>query len=123
VDVADNENRRNTQGLTDFITKVAWFGNLWPDLCVEAIDIDGATIDVIVIGSTSEHMPYMLSKPNGKLRPYAVYLRRNDTNTPINETATLSKSFAASFFLPTFYQTLNFFLFLFTIPLDYGRIR
>lgn len=91
VDVADNENRRNTQGLTDFITKVAWFGNLWPDLCAEAIDIDGATIDVIVIGSTSEHMPYMLSKPNGKLRPYAVYLRRNDTNTPINETATLSE--------------------------------
>lgn len=91
VDVADNENRRNTQGLTDLITKVSWFGNLWPDVCVETIFVDGMTVDVVIISSKHEHMPYTLSKPNGKLRPYATYIRRNDTNTPIDSAATFAE--------------------------------
>ena len=91
VDVTGDENRRNTQGLTDLITKVSWYGNLWPDICVETILIDGMTVDVVIISSTHGHMPYTLAKPNGKLRPYAVYIRRNDTNTPIDSAATFAE--------------------------------
>ncbi len=83
-DSTGDPNRRTTQNLTDWLTKVKWHGGRWPETEVIALTLGVTTIDVIVIGSVREAMPYCLEKPNGKLGAFKVYLRRNDTNTPVD---------------------------------------
>ena len=87
VDVTKDANRLNTQKITDWLTHVKWFGSRWPNVEVVPLRMNGTTVDVVVIESTREAMPYCLEKPNGKLGAFKVYIRRNDTNTPVNESA------------------------------------
>lgn len=87
VDVTEDENRRSTQNITDWLSHVRWFGSRWPSVEVVPLRLNGNVIDVVVIESAREAMPYCLDKPNGTLGAFKIYLRRNDTNTPINESA------------------------------------
>lgn len=89
VDVSGDAHRRNTQQITDWLTHVKWFGSRWPVVEVVPLRFCDAVIDVVVIESVRDAMPYCLEKPNGKLGAFKVYLRRSDTNTPINENATI----------------------------------
>lgn len=88
VGIFDETCRRNTQQITDWLTHVRWFGSRWPLVEVISLELDGVVIDVAVIESNREAMPYCLEKPTGKLGAFKVYIRRNDTNTPVNENAT-----------------------------------
>lgn len=88
LDVTEDIHRFNTQKITDWLTHVKWFGARWPNVEVVPLHMLGGTIDVVVIESFREAMPYCLEMPNGRLGAFKVYIRRNDTNTPINESAT-----------------------------------
>ncbi|ERI05131.1 ATP-binding protein [Atopobium sp. oral taxon 810] len=88
VDVSKDANRRDTNTLTYFLSHKKWYGGMWPNAYVENITLDGVAVDVVVIEINREHLPYMLEQKYGQnIRPYAIYLRRNDANTPINDAA------------------------------------
>ena len=49
VDVEEDNNRRNTQNLVDFLKDKKFAGDMRPIVCVETIEIDNKLIDVIKV--------------------------------------------------------------------------
>lgn len=87
-DVREDPNRRSTENLTDWLGKVPWAGSRRPQVVVVPLDLDGATVDVVTIFQNRDDVPYYLEKGQGKLRANAIYTRRNNTNTPVDGSAT-----------------------------------
>lgn len=48
-DVSNDQNRRNTQGITDFLKDKKFAGDIRPQVHVESLKIDDCVIDVIVV--------------------------------------------------------------------------
>lgn len=102
VDVKNDSNRYNQNRLNNLLhsTKIKFAGDNIPIIKLETININNCCIDVIIIKST-DSVPYYLiddyveniSQNNGKkleiiVHSSNVYIRRNDSNTPINKCAT-----------------------------------
>ena len=87
-DVREDPNRRSTEDLTDWLGKVRWAGSRRPQVVVVPLDFDGATVDVVTIVPNGDYVPYYLEKGQGRLCANAIYTRRNNTNTPVDESAT-----------------------------------
>lgn len=86
-------NRRNQQGITDIIKSLLFVGGVRPSIEMYTIKLNGHELDVLTI-KDSTHVPYYLGKEysdqTGKRRcvkPYHIYSRVGDTNTPINAQA------------------------------------
>lgn len=101
VDMKEDSNRYNQVRLNNLLRsqKIKFAGDNIPDAKIETVDINGYSIDVIIIKST-DNVPYYLTDnyieknnfSNGKKEDiivYAsnIYIRRNDSNTPINKCA------------------------------------
>lgn len=96
VGVENDENRRNTQKLTDFLNNLPLANNAIPRLIVESLTIEEHTVDVIVI-KDCKNVPIYLKElypsKNSKIHtknhiyPGQIFCRLNDTNTPIDKTA------------------------------------
>lgn len=92
-DVIDNQEaqRKTNQNLVDLLNNHSWAGPQPPFTTVISIEYEGATIDVIVIVSRRDDMPYYLSNPDSKLNAWMIHTRRSDQNTPINKGASWSE--------------------------------
>lgn len=90
VDVADNEGRKNTQMLVDFLKDKKFAGGLRPTVYVRNQQLLGKTIDVIVIVNDN-NTPYYLTEKFQQVRAYHIYTRIQDTNTPVDRSADLNK--------------------------------
>jgi len=102
VDIKEDSNRYNQIRLNNLLRspKIKFAGDNVPNVKLETIDINGYSIDVIIIKST-DNVPYYLTDnyvekntssdvKKEEIIIYAskIYVRRNDSNTPINKCAT-----------------------------------
>ncbi|MFR0564063.1 helix-turn-helix domain-containing protein [Bifidobacterium porcinum] len=88
-DVVDDENRRNTQQLTDFLSSKEFAGDATPNVTVETIRIQDASIDVIVV-KNSLNAPYYLQKRFKQVASGNIYVRLADANSPRDRSADFS---------------------------------
>ena len=85
-DIERDENRRNTQQLTDFLRGKKFAGDYRPIVTVEPIHYPGGTIDVIVIHN-SLNTPFYLRERHNGIKPNYIYVRLQDSNTPRDRSA------------------------------------
>lgn len=91
LDRNETSTRRNSQDITDLLSKTFWGNSKAPFTVVLPLTIGNSTTDVLVIVSRREDMPYYLAKPCGNVRPWIIYTRRSDCNTAIDEGANWSE--------------------------------
>lgn len=84
--VEEDNNRRNTQNLVDFLKDKKFAGDMRPTVCVETIEIDDKLVDVIKV-CNSLNTPFYLKERFLQLNPNNIYARIQDTNTPVNRSA------------------------------------
>lgn len=89
VDVKDDENRRSTQMLVDFLKDKKFAGGIRPLVHVEHISFASGEIDVIVI-ENSHYTPFYLIEKYEKVNANNIYTRIMDTNTPIDKSADIN---------------------------------
>lgn len=89
-DVSEDEGRRNTQNIVDFLKDKKFAGGLRPTVYVKSYQILGKTIDAIVI-LNDNNTPYYLTDKFQGIRANYIYTRIQDTNTPIDRSADLDK--------------------------------
>lgn len=103
VGVENDVNRRNQQMITDLLRHISFAGGVRPRVEERTILIAGHQVDVIII-KNSYDVPYYLEKEyrdkkyrdeNGKtcgiaVRPYLIYTRVVDNNTPIDQNADIN---------------------------------
>lgn len=95
-DITNDENRKNTQNLVDFLRGKKFAGGFKPSVRVETMSFEfrlGDTdisetkvIDVIVI-KNDYHVPYYLNEDYYGVFHNNIYVRHEDSNTPKNESA------------------------------------
>lgn len=90
VDTKNDKNRKNTQNIVDFLKDKDFAGGIRPTVYVKDFNINGDTIDVIVIKSDNR-TPYYLTKREQKVNANNIYTRIQDTNTPVDRSADLDK--------------------------------
>lgn len=90
VGVENDPNRKNTQDVIDFLRSKKFGGNVRPMIQVETIYLGGHEVDVLVIKS-DRNVPYYLTERYQKVEVGNVYIRLQDGNTPINQTADSDK--------------------------------
>lgn len=90
-DVTGDQKRKTNQNLVDLLSKQPWGSPQAPFALIESIQLDDGVIDVVIIQSSREKMPYYLGKPNGQLRAWMIHTRRVDANTPIDVGANWSE--------------------------------
>lgn len=90
--VESDENRLNTQKLTDFLHSLPIANSHTPKVIVEPIEVKNHIIDIITIKDTID-VPVYLDEdkhPKKAKRPIhagQIFARENDTNTPISDSA------------------------------------
>lgn len=103
IGVEEDCNRRNQQGITDILRNISFAGGVRPRVEVHTITLENHELDVLIIKDSVE-VPYYLDKeykdksvknekgkPDGKLvRPYYIYTRVVDNNTPIDKQADIN---------------------------------
>lgn len=87
--IEEDNNRRNTQNLVDFLKDKKFAGDMRPTVGVETIEIDDKLIDVIKV-CNSLNTPFYLKERFQQLNPNNIYARIQDTNTPVNRSADIS---------------------------------
>lgn len=87
--VEEDNNRRNTQNLVDFLKDKKFAGDMRPIICVETIEMDDKLIDVIKVCNSLNTLFY-LKERFLQLNPNNIYSRIQDTNTPVNRLADIN---------------------------------
>ena len=92
VGVENDSNRLNTQKITDFLHSLPIANAHTPKVKVTPITVENHTVDVIVIKDTLDVPVYLDEdkRPKYANRPIhagQIFARENDTNTPIDESA------------------------------------
>jgi len=86
VDVLEDENRRNTQQIVDFLCEKNFASSIRPTVYTRQVCLWGKTIDVIVI-KNDRNTPYYLKSKYQDVRANHVYTRVMDINTPKDKSA------------------------------------
>lgn len=87
--VENDPHRKNTQNLTDFLKSKKFAGDFRPEVEVRPINLNDVLIDVICV-KNNDYVPYYLTENNKtELRPYHIYTRVQDSNTPKDKSADL----------------------------------
>ena len=89
-DVSEDDGRKNTQNIVDFLKDKKFAGGLRPTVYVKSYQILGKTIDVIVI-LNDNNTPYYLTNNFQGIRANYIYTRIQDTNTSVDRSADLDK--------------------------------
>ena len=89
-DVSEDNGRKNTQNIVDFLKDKKFAGGLRPTVYVKSYQISGKAIDVIVI-LNDNNTPYYLTDNFQGIRANYIYTRIQDTNTPIDRSADIDK--------------------------------
>lgn len=91
VETNTDVRRKSNQNLVDLLSKQHWGSPQAPFTLVEPLELEDGNIDVIVIQSRREDMPYYLGKPNGQIKAWMIHTRRIDSNTPVDTGANWSE--------------------------------
>lgn len=101
--VENDERRRNQQNIVDILRNISFAGGVRPRIEVQTIIIDSHEIDVLIIKDSFETPFYLEKEYRDKLvknkkselygkivRPYHIYTRVVDNNTPIDKQADMN---------------------------------
>lgn len=89
TDVSKDTNRKNTQGIVDFLKDKKFAGGIRPVAHVEQLRFRDGMLDILVIDN-SQNTPFYLSEQYKSVRANYIYTRVMDTNTPINQSAEIN---------------------------------
>ncbi|MEA5002264.1 MAG: ATP-binding protein [Christensenella sp.] len=103
IGVENDAKRRNQQGITDILRNVNFTGSVRPRIEIQTIYLDNHEVDFLIIKDSLD-VPYYLEKEYqdknvknsddkkyGKIvRPYHIYTRVVDNNTPIDKQADIN---------------------------------
>lgn len=89
IGIENDKNRRNTQKIIDFLKDKQFSGDIRPVVYVETICISKKTLDVIVI-ENSYNTPFYLKERFQQVCANNIYVRVDNTNTPINKSADIN---------------------------------
>lgn len=89
-DISEDENRKSTQNLVDFLKNKKFVGEIRPIVYIETLQIQKSIIDVIVIKNTKS-TPYYLTEKFQDIISYNIYTRIQDTNTAKDKSADIDK--------------------------------
>lgn len=89
-DITIDKNRRNTQMITDFLRGKKFAGDFRPVVTVEQICIYDGVVDVIIVHN-SLNTPFYLKESYKGVRANHIYVRLQDSNTPIDQSADLNQ--------------------------------
>lgn len=84
--VCSDPNRRNTQNMVDFLRDKKFAGAFRPTVSVTAFDCSGVSIDVLAV-HTDNNTPYYLAEKFQGVHANNIYIRIQDTNTPLDRSA------------------------------------
>lgn len=87
-DISSDPKRRNTQNIVDFLRGKKFAGDFRPVVTVESIHTGNYYVDVIVVHN-SANTPFFLRENFRNILAGNIYIRTQDSNTPVNETADL----------------------------------
>jgi len=85
-DIKEDENRKNTQMIVDFLKEKKFAGGIRPAVYIEPITVEDGSVDVIVI-KNSNNTPYYLAERYKSVEANNIYTRVMDTNTPKEKSA------------------------------------
>ena len=89
-DISNDQNRRNTQKITDFLKDKKFTGDIRPQVHVESLNIDDCVIDVIVVENI-DLTPVYLKESYRDVNANNIYTRVQDTNTPKGKGADIDR--------------------------------
>lgn len=91
--IENDPNRRNQQGIVDFLRSKSFAGQIRPRVEVRTISINDHELDVFIVKNSTD-VPYYLTKDYNdgqkKIRANYIYTRVQDNNTPIDTCADLN---------------------------------
>lgn len=91
--VKEDVERKTQVKLIDFLDKIAFAGDVRPEIAVHEISFDGKMVDIVVVFDQPKK-PYFLSRDYSSnkitIRAGAIYTRVGDKNTAKNRTADIS---------------------------------
>ena len=90
VGVREDENRKNTQKIVDFLKNKKFAGGIRPIVSVKTLAFSEKQVDVIVV-KNKNNTPYYLEEKYRDVQAYQIYTRIQDTNTPKNSNADIDK--------------------------------
>ena len=88
--VNEDTNRKNTNNLVCFLRDKQFDGGIRPTVIVQTIAFGEKEVDVIVV-KQSRNKPFYLIEGYEGVKPYHIYTRVGDSNTPINKSADRDK--------------------------------
>jgi len=86
IGIGNDQNRRTTQNIMDFLRDKKFAGSFRPMVSVTTLNYCGVEFDVITVHSDN-NTPYYLSENFQGVYSNNIYVRRQDTNTPLNKSA------------------------------------
>lgn len=86
VGIENDPNRKNTVDLLNFLREKEFAGAVRPSVKVNSISFQGRVIDVIQIENSNKTPFYLVSRFK-QVKENSIYVRNEDTNTPIDKTA------------------------------------
>ena len=87
--IENDQNRKTTQNLTDFLKSKKFAGDFRPTVEVRSIILDEILLDIICV-KNNEYVPYYLTENcKTELFPYHIYTRVQDSNTARDKSADL----------------------------------
>lgn len=89
IDISEDDNRKNTQMIVDFLRDKKFAGGIRPRVLVETLQLPEGAIDVIII-KNGYNTPYYLEENYRDVNANNIYARVFDTNTPKNRSAEIS---------------------------------
>lgn len=87
-DVANDPNKKTTQNMVDFLRDKHFAGGIRPRVYIQSMDIDGQSLDIIVVFNEA-HTPFYLTQSYQGVNANNIYTRVMDTNTPKTQSADL----------------------------------
>ena len=87
--IENDANRKDTNGIVNFLRDKPFAGGHRPVVTVEKLQIDIHEIDVIIVHQSDETPYYIDERAQGcgAIRPFHIYTRVQDTNTPVDKSA------------------------------------
>ncbi|WP_337018387.1 ATP-binding protein [Oceanobacillus massiliensis] len=89
----NDENRRNQQGIIDFLKSKKFSGGIRPTIEMKTLDFYDKQVDVLIIKNSTDTPFFILddySDKKRKVRANAIYTRTGDVNTDIDKSADIN---------------------------------
>ena len=86
--VENDPNRRCSENIISFLREISFVAGIRPEVRIKSFQFQNHEIDVLIVKNT-KNTPYYLFSSFNDIRPFYIYTRVGDSNTPKNKSADL----------------------------------